>query len=93
VSGERTLTAFYQRLLPFASPPGGVWDRQGKPWTVGDVDGTKQAARLALPLSHVLVRLDGLYGNAAPLADLLAAGGPEPRHLEASLGVRLFSDG
>jgi len=34
------------------------------------------AARLALPLSHVLVRLDGLYGNAAPLADLLAPGGP-----------------
>jgi len=135
---------------PFASPPGGVWDRQGH---VVDVDGTKQAARqralpqttdlpaphrrfdlvaapgylgrkggeivrtrttvlqaythqwlasfgnagngdyrgellrvrevistyatrLALPLSHVLVRLDGLYGNAAPLADLLAPGGP-----------------
>jgi hypothetical protein len=201
VSGERTLTAFYQRLLPFAepfmalfgranlphpatlsrflaaldqgsvealrtlfqddlvarpvfaSPPGGVWDRQGQHWTVVDVDGTKQAARqralpqtadlpvphrrfdlvsapgylgrkrgeivrtrttvlqahthqwlasfgnagngdyrgellrarevisgyatrLALPLSHVLVRLDGLYGNAAPLADLLASGGP-----------------
>jgi hypothetical protein len=34
------------------------------------------ATRLALPLSHVLVRLDGLYGNAAPLADLLAPGGP-----------------
>ena len=201
VSGERTLTAFYQRLLPFAepfmalfgranlphpatlsrflaaldqasvealrtlfqddlvarpvfaSPPGGVWDRQGQHWTVVDVDGTKQASRqralpqtadlpaphrrfdlvaapgylgrkrgevvrtrttvlqahthqwlgsfghagngdyrgellrarevitsyasrLALPLSHVLVRLDGLYGNAAPLADLLAPGGP-----------------
>src|SRR6266498_3135669 len=201
VSGERTLQAFYQRLLPFAepfmalfgranlphpatlsrflaaldqrpvealrslfqedlvarsvfaSPPGGVWDRQGQHWIVVDVDGTKQAARqralpqtadlpaphrrfdlvaapgylgrkrgevvrtrttvlqahthqwlasfgnagngdyrgellraravistyaarLALPLSHVLVRLDGLYGNAAPLADLLAPGGP-----------------
>ena len=201
VSGEQTLTAFYQRLLPFAepfmalfgranlphpatlsrflaaldqrpvealrslfqedlvarsvfaSPPGGVWDRQGQHWIVVDVDGTKQAARqralpqtadlpaphrrfdlvaapgylgrkrgevvrtrttvlqahthqwlasfgnagngdyrgellraravistyaarLALPLSHVLVRLDGLYGNAAPLADLLAPGGP-----------------
>jgi hypothetical protein len=34
------------------------------------------ATRLALSLSHVLVRLDGLYGNAAPLADLLAPGGP-----------------
>jgi hypothetical protein len=201
VSGERTLTAFYQRLLPFAepfmalfgranlphpatlsrflaaldqapvealrtlfqedlvarsvfaSPPGGVWDRLGNHWTVVDVDGTKQAARqralpqtadlpaphrrfelvaapaylgrkrgeiartrttvlqahthqwlgtfgnagngdyrgellraraaissyasaLALPLSHVLTRLDGLYGNAAPLVDLLTAGGP-----------------
>jgi hypothetical protein len=34
------------------------------------------ATSLSLPLSHVLTRLDGLYGNAAPLADLLAAGGP-----------------
>jgi len=34
------------------------------------------ASALALPLSHVLTRLDGLYGNAAPLADLLSAGGP-----------------
>jgi hypothetical protein len=34
------------------------------------------AASHSLPLSHVLTRLDGLYGNAAPLADLLAAGGP-----------------
>ncbi len=201
VSGERTLQAFSERLLPFAepfmalfgranlphpatlsrflaaldqapvealrtlfqkdlvarsafaSPPGGVWDRQGQHWTVVDVDGTKQAARqralpqtpelpaphrrfdqvcapaylgrkrgevartrttilqahthqwlgtfggagngdyrgelrraraviesyasaLSLPLSHVLTRLDGLYGNAAPLADLLASGGP-----------------
>ncbi len=34
----------------FASPPGGVWDRQGQHWTVVDVDGTKQAARQrALP--------------------------------------------
>jgi len=201
VSGERTLQAFWERLLPFAdsfmallgrshlphpatlsrflaaldqasvealralfeedlvarsvfgSPPGGVWDRQGNQWTVIDVDGTKQAARqralpqtpelpaphrrmalvcapgylgrkrgevartrttvlqahthqwlgtfgnagngdyraellharaaitryatsLSLPLSQVLIRLDGLYGNAAPLADLLTAGGP-----------------
>jgi len=98
LSGEPTLEAFYQRLLPFAepfmalfgrarlphpatlsrflaaldhapvealrtlfqqdlvarsafaSPPGGVWDRQGQQWTVMDVDGTKQAARQrALP--------------------------------------------
>lgn len=201
LSGEPTLEAFYQRLLPFAesfmalfgrtklphaatlsrflaaldhapvealrtlfqedlvarsafaSPPGGVWDRQGQQWTVMDVDGTKQVARqralpqtadlpaphrrfdqvcasgylgrkrgeiartrttilqahthqwlgtfgnagngdyrgellraravitsyatsLSLPLSHILMRLDGLYGNAAPLADLLVPGGP-----------------
>ena len=98
VSGEPTLKAFHQRLLPFAepfmalfgraklphpatlsrflaaldqaqvealrilfqedlmartafaSPPGGVWDRQGQQWTVIDIDGTKQAARQrALP--------------------------------------------
>src|SRR5256884_3966955 len=34
------------------------------------------ASSLALPLSRVLTRLDGLYGNAAPLADLLAGSGP-----------------
>src|SRR5213083_2763042 len=34
------------------------------------------ATSLALPLSHVLTRLDGLYGNAAPLADLLTENGP-----------------
>jgi hypothetical protein len=34
------------------------------------------AAAIALPLSHVAIRLDGLYGNAAPLADLLADDGP-----------------
>jgi hypothetical protein len=34
------------------------------------------AASFALPLSQVVIRLDGLYGNAAPLADLLAADGP-----------------
>lgn len=31
------------------------------------------AAALSVPLSHVIIRLDGLYGDAAPLADLLAA--------------------
>ena len=201
VSGEPTLKAFYERLLPFAEPfmalfgraklphrgtlsrflaaldetpvealrtlfqedlvaraafgcpSGGIWDRQGTHWTVVDVDATKQAARqralpqtpdlpaphrrcdlvaapaylgrkrgevartrttvlqahthqwlgtfgnagngdyrgelrraraaiekyassLVLPLSHVLTRLDGLYGNAAPLADLLTENGP-----------------
>ena len=34
------------------------------------------ASALALPLSHILTRLDGLYGNAAPLVDLLTAAGP-----------------
>jgi hypothetical protein len=29
---------------------------------------------LALPLSQVLVRLDGLYGNAAPLTDVCNTG-------------------
>ncbi len=201
VSGEPTLKAFHERLLPFAepfmalfgraklphpatlsrflaaleetpvealrtlfqedlvarsafaSPPSGVWGRQGHHGTVMDVDGTRQAARqralphlpdlpaphrrfdevcapgylgrkrgevvrtrttvlqahthqwlatfgnagngdyrgelqraraviesyataLSLPLSHILIRLDGLYGNAAPLADLLASTGP-----------------
>src|SRR5437588_7154592 len=33
------------------------------------------ATALALPLSHVVVRLDGLYGNAPPLADLLTPDG------------------
>src|SRR6266567_3757796 len=34
------------------------------------------AAALSFPLSQVVVRLDGLYGNVAPLADLLTAEGP-----------------
>ena len=37
---------------------------------------TSYATSLSLPLSHILMRLDGLYGNAAPLADLLVPGGP-----------------
>jgi hypothetical protein len=199
VSGEPTLKAFYERLLPWASPfmalfgrqdlparctlsrflaaldqptvealrllfqedlvartaqtfpPGGLWDRLGDHWLIVDVDGTKQAARqralpclpelpaphrrfdrvcapaylgrkrgevartrttvlqahshhwlatfggagngnyrgelaraceaiinyagwLCMPLPHMLVRLDGLYGNAAVLGDLLSSG-------------------
>ncbi len=35
---------------------------------------TQYATALSLPLSQVLVRLDGLYGNAAPLADLVTSG-------------------
>ena len=34
---------------------------------------TSYATALSLPLAHLLVRLDGLYGNAAPLADVLEA--------------------
>src|SRR5258707_1425308 len=33
------------------------------------------ATATTLPLSQVIIRLDGLYGNAAPLRDLLAADG------------------
>jgi hypothetical protein len=32
------------------------------------------ATALALPLSQILVRLDGLYGNGAPLADVVTSG-------------------
>lgn len=35
---------------------------------------TCYATALALPLSQILVRLDGLYGNAAPLADVVTSG-------------------
>ena len=35
---------------------------------------TSYATKLALPLSSVLLRLDGLYGDAAPLLDVLQAG-------------------
>jgi hypothetical protein len=35
---------------------------------------TSYAQALSLPLSHILIRLDGLYGNAAPLTDLLLSG-------------------
>jgi hypothetical protein len=198
LSGERTLKAFYERLLPFANPfmalfgrqdlpdrstlsrflasldqasvealrtlfladlaartpfpsPGGVSDRLGNRWWIMDIDGTKQAARQralphqrglpaphrrmtqvcapgytgrkrgevvstrttvlqafthqwigtyagagngnyreelkralqaitwyamahALPFSQIAIRLDGLYGNAAPLTDVLRTG-------------------
>ena len=198
LSGEPTLQAFYERLLPFAEPfmalfgrnqlphratlsrflaaldqasvealrtlfqedlvarkpfasLGGLWDRTGQQWHVVDVDGTRQAARQralpqmeslpaphrrfeqvcapgylgrkrgevvrtrtvilqahthqflgtfggpgngdyrgellrtlqvitsyatkrALPLAQVLLRLDGLYGDAAPLIDVLTIG-------------------
>jgi len=197
LSGEPTMLAFYERLLPFAEPfmalfgrhrlphrstlsrflaaldqstvealrtlfqkdllarqpfasPGGMFDRTEKPWTVVDVDGTRQAARqralpqteflpvphrrfdqvcapgyqgrkrgevvrtrtvmlqahthqflgtfgesgnedyrgelrravqvitsyatqLGLPTASMLLRLDGLYGDAAPLLDVLSA--------------------
>ncbi len=35
---------------------------------------TSYATKLALPLAQVLLRLDGLYGDAAPLIDVLTAG-------------------
>ncbi|BCL78899.1 hypothetical protein ccbrp13_71720 [Ktedonobacteria bacterium brp13] len=199
VSAEPTLLAFYDRLMPFATPfmalfgrqnlphrstlsrflasldqptveawrslfledlvlrtaqtfpPGGLWDRLGRHWLVIDVDGTKQAARqralpslaelpsahrrfdrvcapaylgrkrgevartrttvlqahshhwlgtfggpgngdyrgelarahdailsyagwLCMPLSQIMIRLDGLYGNGGVLKDLVQSG-------------------
>src|SRR2546428_5386586 len=35
---------------------------------------TRYATALSLPVSQVLIRLDGLYGNAAPVTDVLHAG-------------------
>lgn len=35
---------------------------------------TSYATALSIPLAQLLVRLDGLYGNAAPLVDLLTSG-------------------
>ncbi len=35
---------------------------------------THYATALSLPLSQILVRLDGLYGNGAPLADIVTSG-------------------
>ena len=35
---------------------------------------TNHATKLALPTASVLLRLDGLYGDAAPLIDVLSAG-------------------
>ena len=35
---------------------------------------TSYAAKLGLPPAHVLLRLDGLYGDAAPLIDVLTTG-------------------
>ncbi len=35
---------------------------------------TNYATRLGLPIASVLLRLDGLYGDAAPLLDVLATG-------------------
>jgi hypothetical protein len=50
---EALRTLFQQDLVTrptFASPPGGIWDREGKHWLIVDVDGTRQAARQrALP--------------------------------------------
>ena len=152
-SVEALRSVFQEDLVartPFGSPPGGLWDRQGKHRLVIDVDGTKQAARqralpqtkdhpaphrrfervcakgyfgrkrgqvgrtrttvlqpsthqwigtfsgpgngdyreelrhalqaitayaaaFALPLSHVIVRVDGLYGNTAPVKEILSS--------------------
>lgn len=53
----------------------GTGDDRGELLRARAVISSSASAR-ALPLSHVLTRLDGWSGNAAPLADLLPAGGP-----------------
>src|SRR5258708_1609924 len=55
VSGEPTLRTFFERVPPFGTPLGGLWDRLGGQWLLMDVDGTKQAARQrALPATEDL---------------------------------------
>src|SRR6266436_9032310 len=65
---ELLRTLFQEDLvkrMSASTSPGGLSDRLGNHWLVVDVDATRQAARQrALPVSQVLIRLDGLYGNA-----------------------------
>jgi hypothetical protein len=60
----------HQWLGTFGNPGNGLYRHELK--QVRGVIAT-YAQALSFPLSHVVFRLDGLYGNAAPLADLLAA--------------------
>src|SRR5207244_4684023 len=46
-SVEALRSVFEEDLVartPFASPPAALWDRQGQPWFLADVDATKPAA-------------------------------------------------
>jgi hypothetical protein len=108
LSGEPTLLAFYERLLPYrrfehVCAPGYQGRKRGevvRTRTVvlqahthqflgtfgesgnGDYRGelrrtiqviTSYATKLGLPTASLLLRLDGLYGDAAPLLDVLSA--------------------
>jgi hypothetical protein len=60
----------HQFLGTFGNPGNGQYRRELK--QARAVIAT-YAHALSFPLSHVVIRLDGLYGDAAPLADLFAA--------------------
>src|SRR5579864_26148 len=66
-------THTHQWLGTFGNPGNG--DYRGELRRARTVIAT-YATSLSLPLSQVVIRLDGLYGNAAPLADVIAADGP-----------------
>jgi len=61
----------HQWMGSFAGPGNGDY-RGDLKRAIGVI--TRYATALSLPLSRLLVRLDGLYGNAAPLADIVTAG-------------------
>jgi hypothetical protein len=61
----------HQFLGTFGGPGNG--DYRGELLRVLQVI-TSYATQLTLPLTSVLLRLDGLYGDAAPLIDILTAG-------------------
>src|SRR5437016_1293557 len=73
ISGERTLEAFYEQLLPLAQPFMALFERDGR---------YRDELRRALPAvrgyieayhlspSSALLRLDGQYGTGAVLTDL-----------------------
>jgi hypothetical protein len=61
----------HQFLGTFGGPGNGDY-RSELRWAVQVI--TSYATQLAFPLALVLLRLDGLYGDAAPLLDVLAAG-------------------
>jgi hypothetical protein len=63
----------HQWLGTFGNPGNGLY--RDELLRARSVIATYAAAR-SFPLSQVIIRLDGWYGNAAPLADLLAGEGP-----------------